>query len=152
MSRPPKPIDWNLVENLLMAGCKGTEIAPHFDMNVETFYDRVLQNYSIGFTELCAEKRGRGESVLRAKQYQKATKDNGDTTMLIWLGKCRLDQKEYQGSDAPSNVENLEIKDQFYKAMQKIEDMQKEINDLKSKTSQELQRSDTPVQSVDRGS
>ena len=50
MSRPEKPIDWDLVDELLMVGCLGTEIAPHFNLHPETFYDRVLANYGIGFT------------------------------------------------------------------------------------------------------
>lgn len=92
MSRPEKPIDWKKVDQLLMAGCKGSEIAPHFDMHQETFYDRVKDHYGIGFTEVCAIKRSQGDSLLRAKQFEKALEK--DNTMMIWLGKQRLDQRE----------------------------------------------------------
>jgi len=93
MSRPQKPIDWKVVDDLLMAGCYGTEIAEHFDMHYDTFYNRVSEQYSMGFTEYCALKRKKGDSLLRMVQYQVAIKDK-NTTMLIWLGKQRLNQRE----------------------------------------------------------
>lgn len=92
MSRPEKEIDWKLVDSLLIAGCFGTEIAPHFDMHVKTFYSRVEDKFGVTFTEYSAEKKFKGESLLRKVQYDKAIK--GDNTMLIWLGKNRLKQRE----------------------------------------------------------
>jgi len=91
--RPVKPIDWKLVDELLMAGCTGMEIAPHFDMHEHTFYDRVSAQYGMRFTEYASEKRFKGDSILRAKQFESAVKDK-NTTMLIWLGKVRLEQRE----------------------------------------------------------
>ncbi len=92
MSRPEKPIDWKRVDELLMAGCLGTEIASHFDMHHETFYNRIQQQYGMGFTAYCSEKRAKGDSLLRETQYKKALKN--DNSMLIWLGKQRLEQRE----------------------------------------------------------
>lgn len=42
------------------------------------------------------QKRAKGESILRAHQYAKALglTDKGDNTLLIWLGKQRLEQRE----------------------------------------------------------
>jgi hypothetical protein len=57
MGRPRKPIDWKRVDRLLMAGCKGTEIAPHFDMHYETFYRKVEKKYKVGFTEYSRLKK-----------------------------------------------------------------------------------------------
>ena len=90
--RTTKKIDWDLVDELLKAGCLGTEIAPHFDMHVDTFYRRVLQEKFISFSEYQALKRSHGDGVLRRTQYIKALKE--DNAMLIWLGKQRLGQKE----------------------------------------------------------
>ena len=92
MSRPHKPIDWDLVDKLLMAGCLGTEIAPHFDLHPTTFYERVEHQYGMSFTNYSTEKKAQGESCLRAKQYEVAME--GDKTMLVWLGKQRLKQRE----------------------------------------------------------
>jgi len=80
-----------------MAGCMGTEIAPHFDMNHHTFYDRVYKQYNMTFTEYCALKRSQGDGLLRSRQFKKAME--GDNTMLIWLGKNRLNQRETQQDD-----------------------------------------------------
>lgn len=100
ITRPVKPIDWNKVDHLLMAGCHGTEIAAHFDMHHETFYNRVSQEKGMGFTAYCAEKRAKGDSLLRAKQFEKAVANSGDNTMLIWLGKQRLGQTETQATNS----------------------------------------------------
>lgn len=92
MSRPEKPIDWKKVDHLLMAGCKGTEICPHFDMHPNTFYSKVEEQYKVSFTEYSRIKREQGDSLLRVKQYEKALEK--DNTMMIWLGKQRLEQRE----------------------------------------------------------
>lgn len=106
MSRPEKPINWELVDKLLIAGSLGTEIAAHFDMHPNTFYDRVHAKYNMGFTEYCQEKRSKGDSLLRAKQFEKAM--DGNNIMLIWLGKNRLGQKEGEDKNPlPPNDKDL---------------------------------------------
>jgi hypothetical protein len=95
VARPVKPIDWKLAEELMEAGCPGTEIASHFDMHPDTLYRRVEEEYGMGFTAFCSSKKATGESNIRLAQYRKAVKKQ-DNTMLIWLGKNRLGQKESQ--------------------------------------------------------
>ena len=92
MGRSIKHIDWDLVDDLLKAGCPGTEIAPHFDMIADTLYDRVKLEKGVTFTEYSLSKRSHGDGLIRQTQYKKALKE--DNTMLIWLGKQRLGQKE----------------------------------------------------------
>ncbi len=95
MARPEKQIDWNRVDDLLIAGCLGTEIAAAFDVHPQTFYSRVEEKYKCSFTHYSQEKRGIGDSLIREKQFQKALglTDSGDNTMLVWLGKNRLGQR-----------------------------------------------------------
>lgn len=90
--RPEKPIDWKRVDELLEAGCPGTEIAPHFDIHPDSLYRQCQNKFGIVFTEYAAEKKQKGDSNIREKQYRKALK--GDNTCLIWLGKNRLGQRE----------------------------------------------------------
>ena len=47
------------------------------------------------FTAFQQQRRAQGESLIRHKQYQRALglTDSGDNTMLIWLGKNRLGQR-----------------------------------------------------------
>lgn len=92
MSRPEKIIDWELVDQLLIAGCLGTEIAAHFGMNANTFYNRVSDEYNMGFSEYSQQKKSHGDSLIRKAQFDKALER--DNTMMIWLGKQRLGQKE----------------------------------------------------------
>lgn len=96
IGRPEKVIDWDRVDSLLIAGCLGTEVASYFDMHPNTFYDKVLEKKGICFTEYSAKKKQTGESLLREQQYAKAigASKEGDNTLLIWLGKQRLNQSE----------------------------------------------------------
>lgn len=94
MGRPLKEIDWNKVEQLCIAGCPATEIAPHFDIHPDTLYIRIKEKYNMTYTDFSAKFRQKGDSLLRNKQFEKALKGDGDNTQLIWLGKQRLGQKE----------------------------------------------------------
>lgn len=124
--RPPKPIDWQRVDELLEAGCHGSEIAPHFDMHPDTFYAQVQQKYGKVFTEYAAEKRQKGESNLREVQYKRALR--GENTLLIWLGKNRLNQKENpdQGQIDPKTIE------QFKAIMEMLQQAQSASNNALS--------------------
>jgi len=105
MARPIKPLDWDRVEWLLKCGCSGAEIAAEFDMHPDTFYRKVEDTYNIGFTEFCAIKRANGDVLLREAQFGKALEK--DNTMMIWLGKQRLGQKENHDAVAPNNDKML---------------------------------------------
>lgn len=107
MVRPEKPIDWKRVDELLEAGCHGTEICPHFDLSPERFYERVQARYGVSFTIYSQEKKQKGDSILREKQFKKAI--NGDNMMLIWLGKNRLGQRDREDKNEQAN---------FFAAMQ----------------------------------
>ena len=95
MSRPEIPIDWKRVDHLLKAGCLGTEVAAVFAMHPNTFYDRVTKEFGLSFTEFLQQKRSDGDAAIRAHQYEKALgmTENGNDTLLIWLGKNRLGQR-----------------------------------------------------------
>lgn len=100
--RPEIIIDWKKVDQLLEAGCHTTEIASYFGVSTDSFYNRCLKDKGINFSAYSQEKRRRGDSLLRAKQYEVAMK--GDKTMLVWLGKNRLDQKDEMNLTTPLNV------------------------------------------------
>jgi hypothetical protein len=93
MCRTEKHIDWDRVDELLEHSCLGTEIAAYFDMHPNTFYDRVLNKFNITFTEYSSKKKQKGNALIREAQFKKAVKKL-DNTMLIWLGKQRLGQRE----------------------------------------------------------
>src|SRR6185369_17591776 len=69
--RSLKHIDWKKVDELLLSGCTGLEVASYFDMHQKTFYDRVAVEKGLTFTEYASGKKAKGESILRAQQYAK---------------------------------------------------------------------------------
>lgn len=90
--RPKFAIDWEEIDKFLMAGCTGPEISAKFGYSSDTLYQRCIREKGKSFSEYCREKRATGDALLRAVQYKKAM--NGDNTMMIWLGKNRLEQSE----------------------------------------------------------
>lgn len=92
--KPVIPIDWDEVDKYLIAGCSGVEVAAVIGCSTATLYDRCVQDNGIIFSEYSREKKAKGDSLLRAKQMQKAMSGKGDNTMLIFLGKARLGQRE----------------------------------------------------------
>lgn len=136
MSRPETPIDWKKVDDLLEAGCLGTEIAACFNIHPTTFYRRVEEKYSVSFTEYSFEKKSKGNSIIRKAQFDKAT-NKKDNAMLIWLGKNRLGQKESHDSNL-----SPEFLTQFNSLMKSFQDMQnqsKDLNNAETKESEEIQ-------------
>lgn len=107
--RPKANIPWDEVDNLLVAGCSGREIAGYLGINNHTLYDRCLQDNGIMFSEYSQQKHSKGETILRAHQYAKAIgkTEAGDNTLLIWLGKTRLDQSERVKVDVNTNLSDL---------------------------------------------
>lgn len=124
-NRPQKEIDWNLVDKLLEAGCIGTEIAPYFDMHPDTLYLRCSKEKDMTFTAYSYEKRSKGDSNIRMAQYFKALglSENGDNTLLIWLGKNRLNQKETPNE---VSIDDKTVKS-FGALMEQIAHLQKRV-------------------------
>lgn len=97
--RPKKQISIKQFENLCKLQCTIHEIAAFFDTTTDTVEKRVSEHYGLGFSEVFRAKRGLGNISLRRKQRQLAEK--GDRTMLIWLGKQHLGQKDRQEHSGP---------------------------------------------------
>ena len=113
MGRKLAPIDWARANKLMEAGCTGKEVAANFGIDKQTFYRRVEQEYKIDYNTYLHLKRDKGDSMLRAKQVEVAM--SGDKTMLIWLGKQKLNQRE------PEAVERKpENKDGFNKWLKQV--------------------------------
>ncbi len=108
MGRPQIPIDWDYVDLLLEAGCKGQEIAGHFGIHPTTFYHRCEEHHDVPFSEYASERKQIGNSLLRLAQYEKAIA--GDNIQLLWLGKNRLEQKDNPQGEITMNLSQL-VKD-----------------------------------------
>lgn len=90
--RPQAKIDWAVVDMMLEAGCKGTEIAARLGIYNETLYDACKREHSTDFSAYSQQKRESGDALLREKQMELAK--TGNLGMLIWLGKQRLGQAD----------------------------------------------------------
>jgi len=105
MAKKPKtkhriPIDWSLVDKYLIGGAKGTEIAGAIGVHEETLYNRCKEEQGMIYTAYSAKLKQKGDTMLHTKQFQVAM--NGNTSMLIWLGKQRLGQ-----TDQPKNSDTF---------------------------------------------
>jgi hypothetical protein len=85
-------INWDEANFALQAGCTGAEIAESLGCNKATFYYQVEKKYKIKYQHHLQNLRRKGLNSIKMKQYQIAMK--GNVTMLIWLGKQYLGQKE----------------------------------------------------------
>lgn len=120
--RPRAEIDWKIVDDLLMAGCLGTEVAAFIGVYPDTLYNRCEEEKLTTFTAYLQQKKQSGDSLLKKAQFDKAigNTDKGDNTLLIWLGKVRLEQKETtEHSVAPETLKS------FGSVMEQLDEMQK---------------------------
>jgi len=92
MGCPSKEIDWKRVDELLIAGCPGSKIADAIGIHPDTLYIRCTTEKGMIFSAYAQQKRPIGDSLLHEAQFKKALE--GDNTMLVWLGKVRLNQDE----------------------------------------------------------
>jgi lambda repressor-like predicted transcriptional regulator len=93
MGRSRKNVDPKRVIELAAKGHTMEEIAAFEDWSIRTLQTRFRTQYEKGRTLAAAQ--------IRRKQFEKALAGNGDTTMLIWLGKQLLGQR-----DKPVEPEN----------------------------------------------
>jgi hypothetical protein len=86
MARPKKDIDEETVRKLAAIDCSYAEIAAVVGCDPSTLTRRFAQVIEKGREDGCAS--------LKRKQFEVA--QSGNPTMLIWLGKQRLGQKDQQ--------------------------------------------------------
>lgn len=84
MARPKIEIDEALVRKLATIHCTMNEISAVVGCSVDTLERR--------YAELIKKGKNEGKSSLRRLQWEAAQK--GNTTMLIWLGKQILAQRD----------------------------------------------------------
>lgn len=87
------PIDWVAVDKMLRCGSTGVEVAARLGVHPNTLYERTSKEKGCDFCEYAAQKRANGQALLREAQFEAAVVGK-DRTLLIWLGKQMLDQRE----------------------------------------------------------
>jgi len=89
--RPKAVINYPALEKMCAIQCTGEECAAILGMDYDTLNNRLKSDGHGGFSEYFRQKSSNGKASLRRKQYQKAVEE-GNPTMLIWLGKQWLGQ------------------------------------------------------------
>lgn len=90
--RPRKEVDWHQVDTMCEFHCTGEEQAAILGMHYDTLDARCREQHGVGFSEYFKQKSAGGKMSLRRKQFTAAM--DGNTTMLVWLGKNWLGQKD----------------------------------------------------------
>ncbi len=101
--RPKKEIDKDQFEKLCSMFCTLIEIADFFDCSDDTIENWCKRTYKKTFSEVHKRKSSRGRMSLRRKQFEVAM--NGNTTMLVWLGKQHLGQADKMEFAEESGIE-----------------------------------------------
>ncbi len=91
--RPRIFMDWKMIDKLLQSGCNGVEVASALGCHPNTLYERCAVEHNMSFYEYSRLKKAVGNLLIKVSQFEAAVQ--GNTTMLIWLGKQRLGQSNH---------------------------------------------------------
>jgi hypothetical protein len=105
--RPEITIDWDEVESLVKAGCSGIEVSAQFGIHHDTLYDRCVKEKKMSWSDYSAKMKAKGDILLHQKQFEVALE--GDKTMLVWLGKQRLAQRDKFDYDHTTGGEKIGV-------------------------------------------
>lgn len=96
MPRHPTELDKKQFENLCGLQCTKEEVCSWFEITDKTLEAWCKRTYGQGFSEVFAQKRGKGKISLRRAQFQLAQKN---ASMAIFLGKNYLGQKDHPNDE-----------------------------------------------------
>jgi hypothetical protein len=103
--RPPADIDLTVVRRAASIGCTHEEIAVLAGVERSTIQRRLVDDPEVQLA--IAEGRENGRTALRRLQWQRA--NAGSDTMLIWLGKQLLGQRDKADLEARVIVGGVDV-------------------------------------------
>ena len=92
--RPLIAINWKQVDQMCAIHCTGEEQAAILEISYDTLNRACKRDKKMIFADYFRQKSAGGKMSLRRRQYSEAME--GNTTMLVWLGKNWLDQTDKQ--------------------------------------------------------
>ena len=104
---PMKPMsdkEFDQLVNMIRIQCTAEEICGIFGISEDTLGRRIAERGIDGvknFADLYKKHSGEGKASLRRMQWKAA--EAGNPTMLVWLGKNMLDQKDKVEQDHTSS-------------------------------------------------
>jgi len=105
--RPRKTIDWDTVEKHCALACIGEEIAAFAGVSYDTLNRACKREKKVSFADYYKKHSAAGNMSLRRAQFILATREL-NPTMLIWLGKQWLGQREPR-TDNPIDADVIAI-------------------------------------------
>lgn len=96
-TKPKVHIDWDQVNGMLQTQASTEDVAQAIGISRDSLYVRCKKETGMQYTEFRQKAKATGLTRLRAKQYAVAME--GHPTMLVWLGKQHLGQKENPETD-----------------------------------------------------
>lgn len=99
-----REIDWEKVDYMFVCGANITQTAAAIGVCKDTLYRRCKEDRNQTLQSIYEEKREKGNNLIHIAQYEKAIKEK-NPTMLIWLGKQRLQQKEQLDQSIAKDIE-----------------------------------------------
>ena len=100
--RPRQEIDFEILQGCCQVGCTAEECAGILNVSVSTLDKRIKDNGYDGFKEYHKIHFNPVKQSLRRAQIKSAL--NGNTTMMIWLGKQFLSQRDKADLDVQSGI------------------------------------------------
>jgi len=88
--------DWDKIELYMKAGATQISIARAMGCTVGALRKQIEERYDAPHAEVFDKFNETGAILIRVKQFQQAME--GNTQMLLWLGKVRLAQREPEPS------------------------------------------------------
>lgn len=132
MGRPEKKIEWEKLDLYLKAGSTQKKICLSFNVDPETLNRHIKNKYGKNFSDYSASLRSTGEMLIEAVQFQKAM--SGNISMLMWLGKVRLGQKEPENIIAAANQPFIDQSHTIMRLEHEIFELKEQVNANKPQT------------------
>ena len=102
-------IDIEKLRNMARIQCTAEECASVFECSADTIDRRLKEEGYDGFADFYKRYSGEGKTSLRRAQWKAA--QDGNPTMLIWLGKQMLGQRDKQEVAQTVRVESFKWED-----------------------------------------
>lgn len=127
MRKEKLEINWKEFELYAKAGCPQYKIAECLGIDRDTLRDRAVKHYKKDYSAISAHFRSKGDLSIEVRQYQKAM--DGNITMLIYLGKVKLGQKEPDSmSTIPPGIEEIHKDHLIMELQYKIKQLEENAN------------------------
>ena len=109
MGRPPFTLtdeQFKTIEGLARIQCTQVEICDIFDVTEKTLNVALKKHSGVTFSQLIKKNMSHGKASLRRNQWKAA--DKGVPSILIWLGKQHLGQKDQVESTGAVEVHHFD--------------------------------------------